>query len=118
MSTKYLLITGIISLIIGVLIKLNFQSVHIGHYLIAIGIAFKIIYIVIKVRNDEYNPGKEVLFLIFGLLLFFTGLYATEIVQKFIRPLFLIVFGVILKLVFIVRLINITKSEKAKKPLH
>ena len=114
MSTKYLLITGIISLIIGVLIKSNFESVYIGHFLIAIGITFKIIYIVIKVRNGEYNPGIELLFLLFGLLLFFTGLYYTEVVQKFIQPLFLIVFGIILKLIFIVRFIKNIKYKKQK----
>jgi len=85
-----------------------------GLILIITGVTFKAIYIVAKVKSGEYKPGKELIFLILGLILFFTGLYLRNINQTLIKPFYLIVIGITLKIFFIIRFIQIVKSVKTK----
>ena len=112
MSSKFLLFSGIILLIIGILLRKLTELEVIGLILIIIGVTCKSTYIVMKARNGEYKPGKELFALALGLLLFFTGLYLRGSDQSFINPLYLIVSGITLKIVFIVRFIQITRSQR------
>ena len=112
MTSKALLFTGIILLVIGILLRKMTQLDAFGLSLIIIGVTCKSIYIIKKARHSEYKPGKELIFLVAGLLLFFTGLYLKSIEQNLIKPIYLIVVGITLKIIFIIRFIQIVKSAK------
>ena len=65
-----------------------------------------------KARNGDYRPGKELIVLAIGLLLFFIGLYFGDVVSIYTKPIYLIAFGIILKILFILKFIQIVQSEK------
>lgn len=112
MSSKILLFAGIVLLIIGIVLRKMTELEIIGLILIIIGVTCKSTYIVLKARSGEYKPGKELFVLALGLLLFFTGLYLRSSEQSFINPLYLIISGLTLKIVFIVRFVQITRSQR------
>ena len=112
MKSKGLLFTGIILLVIGILLRKMTQLEITGLILIIIGVACKTFYIISKARSGEYKPGKELIFLIVGLSLFFTGLYLRNSEHTLFNPIYLIVFGISLKVVFVVRFIQISRSTK------
>ena len=112
MKLKIVLFIGIILLVLGILIKNLIHLDVLGFILIITGVAFKVFYILAKVKSGEYKPGKELIFLVIGLILFFTGLYLQNINQSHIKPIFLIVVGLTLKVIFIIRFIQIVRSEK------
>lgn len=112
MNLKILLFSGIILLVIGILLRKLTQLEILGLSLIIIGVSFKTIYIILKARSGEYKPGKELIVLALGLILFFTGLNLRGSDQSFINPIYLIVLGISLKIVFIVSFIQITRSNK------
>ena len=115
LKLKKLLLIGIILLVVGILLKKLFQMDVLGLVLIITGVSFKAIYILGKVKSGEYKPGKELVFLGAGLLFFFTGLYLQKIDQTLTKPLYLIVFGLILKVIFIIEFIKIIRSKKKKE---
>ena len=112
MNSKLLLFSGIVLLAIGILLRKMTELEIIGLVFIIIGVTCKSTYIVLKARTGEYKPGKELFALALGLLLFFTGLYLRGSDQSFINPVFLIISGICLKIVFIVRFIQITRSQR------
>lgn len=112
MKSKSLLFTGIILLVIGILLRKIAQMDVIGLAAIIIGVTCKLIYIILKARSGEYKPGRELYILAFGLLLFFTGLYLRDIEQNLIKPTYLIVLGITLKIIFIIKFIQIIRSGK------
>ena len=109
---KIVLLIGIILLVLGILLNRLFQMDVLGLILICTGVAVKLIYILKKVKSGEYKPGKELIFLVIGLVLFFTGLYLQNINQTLINPIYLIVVGLILKVIFIIKFIRIVQSER------
>ena len=111
MKTKYYLFSGIILLTSGVLLKIFTQIETLGITLIIIGVLCKFIYIIKKVKNGEYKPGKELVVLIIGLVLFFIGMYFIDSNYKIIR-LVLIVLAITLKTIFILRFIQNIRSGK------
>lgn len=111
-NSKKILLLGIILLIAGILLKkLTLMEVF-GLVLIITGVTFKAIYILAKYKSGEYKPGKEFLFLVAGLILFFSGLYLKSINQTLIEPIYLIVLGLTLKVFFIIRFIIIVRLDK------
>jgi len=112
LKLKKLLFIGILLLVVGILLKKLFQMDVLGLVLIITGVTFKVIYILAKVKSGEYKPGKELVFLGAGLLFFFTGLYLKNQNQTLINPTYLIVFGLTLKVIFIIRFIKIVKSHE------
>ena len=112
LKLKTLLFIGIILLVVGILLKKIFLMDVLGLILIITGVTFKAIYILAKVKSGEYKPGKELVFLVVGLLFFFTGLYLQKGGESFINPIYLIVLGLTLKVIFIIRFIKIVKSHK------
>jgi hypothetical protein len=112
MSSKILLFSGIVLLIIGIVLRKMTELEIIGLILIITGVTCKSTYIVLKAKSGEYKPGKELFILALGLLLFFTGLYLRGSEPSFINPLFLIISGLTLKIVFIVRFVQITRSQR------
>ena len=112
MNSKLLLFSGIVLLAIGIVLRKMTELEIIGLILIIIGVTCKSTYIVLKARTGEYKPGKELFALALGLSLFFTGLYLRGSEQNLINPLYLIISGITLKIVFIVRFIQITRSQR------
>lgn len=112
MKSKYLLFTGIFLLVIGILIRTITQIDTLGVILIIIGVLCKLIYIINKARNGDYRPGKELIILAVGLLLFFIGLYFGDVVSIYTKPIYLIALGVILKIIFVFRFIQIMRYKK------
>lgn len=112
MKSKALLFTGIVLLILGIILRKMTQWDAFGLSLIIIGVTCKSIYIIQKVRNGEYKPGKEVILLVLGLLLFLTGLYLRDMKQVLVYPFYFIVLGISLKIIFIVRFIQIVRTSK------
>ena len=83
-----------------------------GLILILIGVLCKTVYIIAKARSGEYKPGNELIFLGVGLVLFLSGLYIRFLEQDLINPSYLIVSGISLKIIFIIRFIQIVRSAK------
>ena len=106
---KRLLLIGIFLLVVGVILKKSTNMDILGLILIITGVTFKAIYILAKVKSGEYKPGKELIFLVAGLLFFFTGLYLQKINQPLIDPIYFIFFGLTLKVIFIIRFIKIVR---------
>lgn len=112
MKLKGLLFIGIILLVLGIILKKASQLEVLGLSLIITGVTFKTIYILAKVKSGDYQPGKEMLFLLVGLILFLTGLYLRRVDQALINPIYLIVLGLSLKVIFIINFIIIVRSNK------
>lgn len=110
MNSKILLFSGVVLLVIGILLRKMTELEIIGLILIIIGVTCKSTYIVWKARTGEYKPGKELFALALGLSLFFTGLYLRGSEQNLINPIYLIVLGITLKLIFVIRFIQISRS--------
>ena len=106
--------TGIFLLILGIIIRKMTSFQLIGLILIIAGVLCKTVYIISKARSGEYIPGKELIFLVVGLLLFLTGLYMRNLEQNLIDPTYLIVIGLGLKILFIIRFIQIVRKVKVK----
>jgi threonine/homoserine efflux transporter RhtA len=111
MKSKYLLFSGIISLLLGIILRASNQLDNLGLSLIIIGVVCKVIYIIKKVKKGEYKPGIELFGLGLGLLLFFVGLYLDP-EHLFLKPVYFIIFGITLKIIFILRFIHIVRSRK------
>ena len=90
---------------------------YLGLSLIIIGVICKTFYITTKIKNGEYKPGKELFGLGLGLLLFFMGLYYIDPENKILKPIYLIVLGIALKIIFIIRFIQIVRSGKTNKQI-
>ena len=118
MNSKILLFSGIVLLILGILLRKMTELEIIGLILIIIGVTCKSTFIVLKARTGEYRPGKELFALALGLSLFFAGLYLRGSEQNLINPLYLIISGITLKLVFVVRFIQISRSIKIARTNH
>ncbi len=110
MKSKYLLFTGIITLTTGIFLRATDQLEYLGLTLIAIGVLCKLLYILIKVKNGDYKPGSELLVLGLGLLLLFTGLYGLDPENIYLKPVYFIVLGISLKIIFVVWFIRIIRS--------
>lgn len=111
MKSKKLLFVGIALLVIGILIRKLTQLEISGLILIITGVACKTIYIISKAQSGEYKPGNELFILAIGLLLFFTGLSLRGIEQPLIKPAYLIVLGVSLKVFFIIKFVQNVKAN-------
>lgn len=112
LKLKRLLFIGIILLVVGIILKKLTHMDVLGLILIITGVTFKAIYILAKVKSGDYKPGKELVFLVAGLFFFFTGLYLKKVNYSLMEPIYLIVFGLTLKVIFIIRFIKITRPKK------
>lgn len=110
MSSKPILFTGIVLLVLGILIRNMTSFGNFGLFLILFGVALKAAYIVSKARTGAYDPGIELGFLFVGLFLFLTGLYCRSTDETLIYPIYLMASGLILKIIFIIRFIQLTRS--------
>jgi apolipoprotein N-acyltransferase len=110
LKSKWILITGLVVLLIGILFRISIPENFIGLTLILTGVCLKTMYIIAKAQSGEYRPGFELLYLFFGLILFLSGIYLKNHNPPF-KPLFLIVPGLGLKVLFIILFIRKTKKS-------
>ncbi len=110
---KIVLFAGIALLILGILLRKLSEIPMIGLFLILSGVGFKTYYIIKAGQSGLYTPGKELWLLFFGLTLFLGGLYLRG-KDLFVDPIYLIVFGLGLKILFIIRFIQIVRINRQK----
>ena len=106
---KPILFIGILLLVAGILTRRLLELPYVGLLMILLGVALKTFYIVAKVRAGEYRPGGELWFLFIGLALFLGGVYARARGLDEYRPVYWMVAGIVLKVIFIVRFIQLTR---------
>ncbi len=110
---KAVLFSGIGFLILGIVLRKVTDYPSIGLILILTGVGLKTYYIIQAIRIGLYTPGAEIWFLFAGLALFLMGLYLRG-KEFFIDPNYLIVLGISLKILFIVRFIQIVRNNRQK----
>ena len=110
---KAVLFSGIGFLILGIVLRKVSDYPSVGLILILTGVGLKTYYIIQAIRSGLYTPGVELWFLFVGLALFLTGLYLRG-KEFFINPTYLIVLGISLKVLFIVRFIQIVRNNRQK----
>ncbi len=110
---KAILFSGIGFLVLGILLRKITDYPALGLTLILAGVGLKTYYIIQAIRSGLYTPGVELWFLFVGLALFLTGLYLRGN-EFFINPTYLIVLGISLKILFIVRFIQIVRNNRQK----
>lgn len=111
MKSKWVLFTGIVLLVIGILLRKTTGLEIEGLLLILAGVSLKTIYIIGKARSGEYKPGYDLIFLFVGLAMFMSGLYLRSHNPPF-SPLLLIIPGLILKIIFILLFIRNVRSNR------
>lgn len=114
LRSKALLFSGIILLVLGIFLKKMTSLEVFGLILTITGVFLKTIYIVSKARSGEYRAGKELYFLGVGLVFFLSGIYLRAQGTELINPLYLIAIGIGLKLIFVIRFIQIVRNIKEK----
>lgn len=112
MKSKSLLFIGILLLIVGILLRKLTDFEILGLGLLLLGVTCKTIYIIAKIRNGEYRPGKELIFLFLGLLLFMTGIALRKSDTGSTYPIYLILSGLLLKIVYVIKFIRLVKRGK------
>ena len=115
MKSKALLFIGIVLLITGILLRKVFYFDVTGLILLLSGVLMKTIYIILKVRSGEYQPGSELIYLFTGLTLFLSGLYMKSISFDSVNPGLLIGTGITLKIIFI--MLFVKKVRKYREGL-
>lgn len=110
---KTVLFAGIGLLILGILMRKLSAYPTIGLVLILLGVALKTYYIIRAIRSGLYQPGRELWLLLAGLAFFLGGLYlrSKNLVSD---PTYLIVLGLGLKVLFIIRFIQIVRLNRQK----
>ncbi|MGM0566722.1 MAG: hypothetical protein ACQESX_08215 [Bacteroidota bacterium] len=101
MNIKIPLITGLILIATGFILKMLGNNPLWGNMLIAAGIISKIIFLIITLRAKAYKPGIEAIFLLAGLLIFLTGMTLRELTASDCTGSVFLASGITLKLVFI-----------------
>jgi len=113
MKSKWTLFTGIILLVTGIVLRMITNLTYEPILLIIVGVSFKAYYIIGTARNGEYKPGYELVFLFVGLLMFLYGIYLRPQELSLI-PSFLIICGLIFKVVFVILFIVNIRSHRKK----
>ncbi len=115
MKSKWVLFTGIILLVTGIVLRVNTDLGYQPTLFIVIGVLLKTYYIIKKARNGEYKPGYELAFLFIGLLLLLSGIYLRPQELSFSSS-FLVVGGILFKIVFVILfIVNIRSHRKTLK---
>ena len=102
---------GIGLLVAGILVRRVSGLPVVGLSLILLGVGMKTYYIIRAIQCGLYTPGKELGFLFLGLGLFLGGLYLRG-TDFSLNPIYLIITGLVLKVIFIVRFIQIVRSRR------
>lgn len=113
MKPKHLIIVGITLLVSGIVLRLIWSDSFLPILMMISGIACKLTFIGLSIRDKVYKPGKEMFLLYLGLCVFFTGLYFKRHGVD-LAPL-LMTMGIVMKLLFVILFIK--KFRAAKRTL-
>jgi len=102
-TNKWRLFTGIALLTIGIVLRVATSVSYAPLILILVGVGFKVWHISWLIHQKKYKPGNECWFLLFGLILFFSGLY---LLNAGIWKYSLMSLGILFKAFFVVQLIR------------
>lgn len=111
---KTILFAGIGLLILGILLRKLSEYPAIGLVLILLGVGVKTYYIILSIRSGLYQPGRELWFLFAGLTFFLGGLYLRG-KDLVLDPTYLIILGLALKVLFIIKFIQIVRLNRQKR---
>ena len=110
---RWLLFVGLGLLMLGIVFNRLTEDAVWPVLVLLTGVGLKFIYISFKIIRNGYRPGVEMLFLVTGLILFFTGLHlspdANTAIVSFPNALRLT--GVLFKIIFIVLFIRKIRQE-------
>lgn len=111
---KLLLYTGLTLLTIGIILRFSMGPGLIPSILIYSGVALKVSYLLYIIFKGRFKPGIEILFLLVGLSLVFSGsrLRGFDVNPYLITSM--IVTGATLKLLFIIFLFRKLKQRSNK----
>ncbi len=113
MKHKWALMAGITFLSVGIILRLAGMENYIAIPLMAAGGLLKIYFIAVQIWLGFYKPGYELLFLIIGLMVFFSGI-AMKYHTTNNQYIYLMIAGLTLKLIFVVLFIrHLKKARKA-----
>ncbi len=110
---KWLLYTGLGLLMIGIVFNRLIEDAVWPVVLLLTGVGLKVVYISFKLIRNSYRPGIEMIFLITGVFIFFTGLYLSSPANTAIVsfPNVLRLTGVVFKTIFIILFIRKINKE-------
>ena len=114
MTSKKVLFTGIVLLIIGILVRKMTTMDMYGLLLILLGVGLKTMYIVGMAREGLYRPGKELWWLFIGLAFLFFSIYSRgqETLITYAGIMLAVAIG--FKVLFIVGFVKKVKKERQK----
>ena len=115
-ASKPILYIGILLLLVGIAVRKMSSYPLIGLVMILAGVGLKTFYIIAAIRSGLYKPGKELWLLFVGLTLFLSGLYLRD-TDFVVDPRLLIVIGLILKVLFIIRFIQLVRGSRKNSQL-
>lgn len=110
--SKLVLYIGVILLTVGILLRIFTSYTYLPFVIIGSGSLCKIYYISKLISRGAYKFGYELLFLVVGLILFFTGMYLRSNYQSQIFLLFMGA-GLVLKSAFIILFIQKMRQRKS-----
>lgn len=84
-------------------------------FLFSIGGLCKITYLIILIKSRKYRPGYEVLFLISGLAILYTGILIRHYPVYAGYSPYVITSAIFLKLIFVLFVIKKIRSDKTSK---
>jgi len=113
-APKQILFVGIGLLVIGILVRKMTSFSLAGLMLILVGVGFKTFYILAAIRSGVYKPGRELWLLFVGLGLFLGGLYMRR-TDFVINPLYLILTGLTMKVLYVVRFIQLVRQSRQEE---
>lgn len=108
MNAKWALFTGILLLVGGILLGIFTELHFFQKLLIYTGVGFKLFYIIYQIIIGRYKPGGELIILLMGLILFFTGIYFKHNYSH-INYLYLMISGIALKVIYVIIFIAKTR---------
>lgn len=111
MKLKNLIFIGVVLLVSGIVLRIIGCCPVLAVIIIIAGVSSKLSYVITSIINKTYKPGKELLLMYMGLVVFFTGLYFRRHGIPMGIPLEVI--GITMKITFIVLFIRIMKKPKA-----
>ncbi len=111
MNNKVLLFAGIFLLTVGILLRIFTDYSSFAIILIGLGGFSKVTYLILRVKQGNYKPGYEIVLLIIGLIVFFTGIYLRN-QSNAINPWLFMGPGILLKVGFVVLFVQKLKAKK------
>lgn len=113
MKKKWTLLAGITLLLTGIILRFTGMENYLYIPFMAAGGLLKIYYITSQIITGTYKPGYEILFLILGLMLFFSGIALKHTLHES-TYFFLILPGLALKFIFVLAFIRCIRLNRAE----